>query len=59
MTAADWASLNPTLAKYELGIEINPATGAFNAYKVGDGVTAWTSLPYAVQLGNGETITAA
>jgi hypothetical protein len=39
--AADWTSVNPTLAIGELGLETD--TGKF---KVGDGATAWTSLTY-------------
>jgi len=39
--AADWTSVNPTLAIGELGFETD--TGKF---KVGDGATAWTSLTY-------------
>ena len=40
-TATNWATENPTLGKGELGIEID--TGLF---KIGDGLTAWNSLPY-------------
>ena len=40
-TASNWASVNPTLAIGELGFESN--TGAI---KIGDGSTAWASLPY-------------
>lgn len=43
-TAANWTSANPTLAAREIGIETN--TGKT---KVGDGVTAWSSLAYAWQ----------
>lgn len=39
--AADWTSNNPTLADGELGYESD--TGKL---KIGDGATAWTSLPY-------------
>lgn len=39
--AALWTSTNPTLADGEIGYETD--TGKF---KVGDGVTAWTSLAY-------------
>ena len=42
-TAANWTTANPTLAKGELGIEID--TGKV---KVGDGTTAWASLGYLV-----------
>lgn len=40
-SAADWTSNNPTLEAGRLGIEYD--TGRF---KIGDGTTAWTSLPY-------------
>lgn len=40
-TAAQWTAANPILADGEFGFEKD--TGAF---KFGDGVTAWTALPY-------------
>lgn len=40
-TSADWTSLNPVLAQGELGIETDTRFA-----KMGDGVTAWASLPY-------------
>lgn len=40
-TAANWTAANPTLAVGEMGVETN--TGQF---KVGNGSTAWNSLPY-------------
>jgi major tropism determinant Mtd-like protein len=40
-TAADWTSVNPVLYAGQLGFETD--TGKI---KLGDGVTAWTSLPY-------------
>ena len=40
-TAADWTSSNPTLAHGEPGFETDT-----NKMKIGDGVTAWTSLDY-------------
>lgn len=40
-TAAQWTAANPVLAAREQGIETD--TGY---QKVGDGVTAWTALPY-------------
>lgn len=40
-TAANWTSVNPTLAQGELGYELD--TGKV---KVGDGSTAWASLSY-------------
>ncbi|WLW37037.1 structural protein [Synechococcus phage S-MS29] len=39
--AQEWANANPTLAQGELGIELD--TGRI---KIGDGVTAWSSLRY-------------
>ena len=42
-TAAAWTSANPTLAAGEPGVETD--TGKF---KLGNGVTAWVSLAYAV-----------
>ncbi len=45
-TAADWASENPVLPQFALGIERDPATGAYTKAKLGDGVTAWNDLPY-------------
>lgn len=41
-TAANWTSVNPTLAIGEMGLETD--TGKF---KVGTGVAVWTALPYA------------
>src|SRR5581483_4875568 len=40
-TAANWTSVNPTLQIAEKGYETD--TGL---WKTGDGLTAWTSLPY-------------
>jgi hypothetical protein len=44
-TAANWTSANPTLAAGEMGIE----TDTYK-FKVGNGSTAWTSLPYSVDI---------
>ena len=41
-TAANWTSVNPTLAAGEIGFETN--TGQF---KIGTGSATWTALPYA------------
>lgn len=41
-TASQWTSVNPTLAQGEPGVEID--TGKL---KIGDGSTAWATLPYA------------
>jgi hypothetical protein len=49
-----WTALNPVLLVAEVGVENNTyfTSGTVRLYKtkIGDGVTAWTSLPYA-QLG--------
>ena len=39
--AANWTSVNPILASGELGVETDT-----NKFKIGDGVTAWSSLAY-------------
>ena len=39
--AADWTSIDPTLAAGEIGWESDT-----NKFKIGDGSTAWTSLIY-------------
>jgi len=44
-TAANWTSTNPTLAAGEMGIE----TDTYKL-KVGNGSTAWTSLPYSIDI---------
>lgn len=54
-TAADWTSANPVLPQFEIGIEIDPATGAWGRFKIGDGRTAWTLLPYQSTPGVGAT----
>lgn len=51
-TAANWSAANPTLAKYELGIE-QDADGSNTKFKIGDGITAWNSLGYWVSDGGG------
>jgi Major tropism determinant N-terminal domain len=40
-TAANWTSVNPVLNEGELGVETDTSKS-----KMGDGVTAWTSLSY-------------
>ena len=40
-TAANWTTNNPTLAKGELGVQIDT-----KKFKFGDGVTPWNSLDY-------------
>ena len=41
-TAANWTSINPILAKGEIGLESDTAH-----FKFGDGVNTWTALQYA------------
>jgi hypothetical protein len=41
-SAANWTSNNPTLAAGEIGYETDTAR-----FKIGNGTTAWNSLPYA------------
>ena len=41
-TAANWTSVNPTLAAGEIGFETNT-----NKFKIGTGSATWTALPYA------------
>lgn len=40
-TAANWTSVNPTLAQGEIGYVTDT-----NKFKIGDGTTAWSSLAY-------------
>ena len=42
-TAANWTSANPTLAQGELGYETDT-----DKMKIGDGATAWATLPYFI-----------
>lgn len=43
-TAAEWSAANPVLSAGEVGVERE--TGVSPKLKVGDGTTAWNSLPY-------------
>ena len=45
-TSSNWSSNNPVLASGELGIETNT-----QQFKLGDGTTAWNSLPYGGMYG--------
>lgn len=45
-TAANWAATNPVLLEAELALDLTS-----NCLKIGDGVTAWNSLPYFICLG--------
>ncbi len=46
-TAAQWTAANPILAAGEVGLETDTTL-----FKVGNGTTAWTSLPYGALSGN-------
>lgn len=46
-TAANWTSVNPILASGEWGVETDNTGATPRKFKMGDGVTAWTSLPYS------------
>jgi hypothetical protein len=48
-TSANWAAGNPVLAPREIGLELDT-----RRFKVGDGVTPWTSLPYFGSIGQVE-----
>lgn len=50
-TAAAWTTANPVLAVGEMGVETDTL-----AYKIGDGVTAWTSLGYRELSGEQATV---
>ncbi len=45
-TSANWTSANPVLAQGELGLNLTTSQ-----YKIGDGATAWNSLPYGALSG--------
>ena len=47
-TAANWASVNPTLAAGEIGYD-----STNKQFKVGTGSTAWTSLPFSTESPDG------
>ncbi len=47
-TAANWTSVDPTLADGEMGIETDTLK-----QKIGDGSTAWTGLSYLASGGGG------
>ena len=52
-TAAQWTSTNPTLASGEQGFETDT-----NKMKIGNGATAWNSLPYIAADGDITGVTA-
>ena len=52
-TAANWTAANPVLAQGEIGIELDGLGTSTVLQKIGDGVTAWASLPYQESGGGG------
>jgi len=44
-SAANWTSKNPVLAAGEIGVELG-AEPTDTKFKIGDGSTPWTTLPY-------------
>jgi len=52
-TAANWTSEDPTLAAGEVGIETDASPIAF---KIGNGSTVWTTLPYYASPTSGASI---
>lgn len=54
-TAANFTSINPVLLLGQKGIETDGLLTA-PKFKIGDGVTAWDSLPYANSSGVGSTL---
>jgi hypothetical protein len=52
-TASQWTSANPTLASGEMGFETDTGYA-----KIGNGTTAWTSLPYSLAGGDISGVTA-
>ena len=55
-TAANWTAANPVLAQGEIGIELDGLGTPLVLQKIGDGVTAWASLPYQESGGGVETV---
>lgn len=47
-TAANWTAANPTLAQGEWALETDT-----KKVKIGDGTTAWATLPYFAPGGSG------
>ena len=57
-SASEWASLNITLAEGEFGVEYSDeGIQAGNIrIKIGDGVTPWNNLPYAINANEASSI---
>ena len=55
-SALGWSTNNPILASGEIGIELSPTPAKIVLFKVGDGITAWNSLPYQNEAFSGATL---
>lgn len=55
-SALGWSTNNPILASGEIGIELSPTPAEIVLFKVGDGITAWNSLPYQNKAFSGATL---
>lgn len=52
-TAAEWTAENPVLAAGEIGVELGATSTDPQKFKVGNGVSTWTQLPYASETAAG------
>ena len=55
-SALGWSTNNPILASGEIGIELSPTPAQIVLFKLGDGITAWNSLPYQNESFSGATL---
>ena len=55
-SALGWSTNNPILASGEIGIELSPTPAQIVLFKIGDGITAWNSLPYQNEAFSGATL---
>ncbi len=55
-SALGWSTNNPILASGEIGIELSPTPAQIVLFKLGDGITAWNSLPYQNETFSGATL---
>ena len=55
-SALGWSTNNPILASGEIGIKLSPTPAQIVLFKIGDGITAWNSLPYQNEALSGATL---
>ena len=55
-SALGWSTNNPILASGEIGIELSPTPAQIVLFKLGNGITAWNSLPYQNEAFSGATL---